>query len=95
MGNTAKGFAASEPVTMLTTDLRRLCNFLKGGNMFPDIKEIEKIRKKYNWQMYQSGISTFREIGELEAKALKSGALAQKYKELIALGISINNSCYG
>ena len=45
--------------------------------------------------MYQSGIKTFREIGELEANALKDGALTQKYKELIALGISINNSCYG
>ena len=63
--------------------------------MFPDINEISKIRKKYNWQMYQSGIKTFREIGELEANALKDGALTQKYKELIALGISINNSCYG
>jgi len=63
--------------------------------MFPDINEIRKIRKKYNWQMYQSGIKTFREIGELEANALKDGALTQKYKELIALGISINNSCYG
>lgn len=63
--------------------------------MFPDINEINRIRKKYNWQMYQSGIKTFREIGELEANALKDGALVQKYKELIALGISINNSCYG
>ena len=45
--------------------------------------------------MSQSGIKTFREIGELEANALKDGALQQKYKELIALGISINNSCYG
>ena len=45
--------------------------------------------------MYQSGIKTFRKMGELEANALKDGKLAQKYKELIALGISINNSCYG
>jgi hypothetical protein len=63
--------------------------------MFPDVDEISKMRKKYNWQMFQSGIKTFREIGEIEAGALKDGALAQKYKELIALGISINNSCYG
>jgi alkylhydroperoxidase/carboxymuconolactone decarboxylase family protein YurZ len=63
--------------------------------MFPSINEINRIRKKYNWQMSQSGIKTFREIGELEANALKDGALTQKYKELIALGISINNSCYG
>ena len=45
--------------------------------------------------MYQSGINTFREIGQVEAHALKDGALAQKYKELIALGISISNKCYG
>jgi AhpD family alkylhydroperoxidase len=45
--------------------------------------------------MHRSGIKTFRELEELEANALKDGALAQKYKELIALGISINNGCYG
>jgi len=63
--------------------------------MFPDIEEIRKTRKKYNWQMSQSSISTFRDMGEVEANVLKDGALAQKYKELIALGISIGNSCYG
>jgi alkylhydroperoxidase/carboxymuconolactone decarboxylase family protein YurZ len=63
--------------------------------MFPDLSEINRIRKKYNWQMSQSGITTFREMGELEANALKDGALKRKYKELIALGISINNTCYG
>ena len=63
--------------------------------MFPDSNEIRKTRKKYNLQMYQSGINTFREIGQVEANTLKDGALAQKYKELIALGISINNKCYG
>jgi alkylhydroperoxidase/carboxymuconolactone decarboxylase family protein YurZ len=63
--------------------------------VFPDIDEIRKTRKKYNWQMYQSGIKTFRELGEVETNALKDGALAQKHKELIALGISIGNRCYG
>ena len=63
--------------------------------MFPDIDEIRKTRKKYNWQMYQSGIETFREMGELETNALKDGALPQRYKELVALGISISNGCYG
>lgn len=63
--------------------------------MFPDVNEIRKTRKKYNWQMYQSGIKTFREMGEVETNALKDGALAQKHKELIALGISISNACYG
>jgi len=63
--------------------------------MFPNINEIKKKRKNYNLQMSQSGIDTFREIGQVEANALKDGALAQKYKELIALGISISNKCYG
>ncbi|MBW2004585.1 MAG: carboxymuconolactone decarboxylase family protein [Deltaproteobacteria bacterium] len=63
--------------------------------MFPNINEIRKTRKKYNWQMYQSGINAFREIGEVEVNALKDAVLAQKYKELVALGISISNGCYG
>ena len=63
--------------------------------MFPNSNEIQKARKKYNLQMYQSGINTFREIGQVEANALKDSALSQKYKELIALGISISNKCYG
>ncbi|MCP4368419.1 MAG: hypothetical protein GY797_09965 [Deltaproteobacteria bacterium] len=50
--------------------------------MFPNINEIKMVRKKYNWQMRQSGIKTFREIEELEVNALKDGALAQKYKLL-------------
>ena len=45
--------------------------------------------------MLRSGIGTFRELEELEANALKDGALARKDKELIALGISISNACYG
>ena len=63
--------------------------------MFPALTDIRKARKKYNWQLYQSGINTFRQVGELEEDALKDGVLAQKYKELIALGISISKSCYG
>ncbi len=63
--------------------------------MFEDVRQIRKLRKKYNTQMLHSGISTFRELGELEASALRDGELARKYKELIALGISISNACYG
>ena len=63
--------------------------------MFPDINEIRKTRKKYNGKMYRSGIKTFRELGDLETSALKDGTLSRKYKELIALGISISNACYG
>jgi alkylhydroperoxidase/carboxymuconolactone decarboxylase family protein YurZ len=63
--------------------------------MFEDVKEIRKLRKRYNTQMYRSGISTFRELGELEAHALCDGELSRKTKELIALGISISAGCYG
>ncbi len=63
--------------------------------MFEDVKEIRELRKKYNAQMFRSGIGTFRELSELEANALRDGALSRKYKELIALGISISNACYG
>jgi len=59
------------------------------------IEEIRKTRKKYDLIMSQSGISAFEELDRLEANALKSGELDQKQKELIALGISISQSCYG
>lgn len=63
--------------------------------MFPDIKEIRKTRKKYNYKMIRSGISSFKELEKLEANALKNGEIPQKFKELMALGISISRSCYG
>ena len=63
--------------------------------MFDDINEIRKTRKKYNQLMFRSGISTFREFEELEANALRDGALPRKHKELVALGISITQKCYG
>ncbi len=63
--------------------------------MFEDVKEIRELRKKYNSQMFRSGINTFRELGELEVHALSDGALSRKHKELIALGISISHGCYG
>jgi alkylhydroperoxidase/carboxymuconolactone decarboxylase family protein YurZ len=63
--------------------------------MFNEITEIRKTRKQYNQLMFRSGIGTFRKFEELEADALKDGALSRKYKELIALGISITQKCYG
>lgn len=59
------------------------------------IEEIRKTRNKYDLIMSQSGISAFEKLDRLEANALKSGELDQKQKELIALGISISQSCYG
>jgi AhpD family alkylhydroperoxidase len=71
-------------------------NFIQGeNNMFEDIKEVRDLRKKYNYKMFTSGVDTFREYEEIEAKALKSGELDQKYKELIGLAISIVSMCYG
>lgn len=63
--------------------------------MFIDTDETRKLRQKYNFQMQKSGIKTFQDMDRIEMEALKSGDLSQKYKELIALGISISNACYG
>jgi len=63
--------------------------------MFPDIEEIRKARKRYNGKLFLSGVETFRKMGEVEEGALQSGTLDRKTKELIALGISMANSCYG
>lgn len=59
-----------------------------------DLHQIRKDGKKYNLQMFRSGISTFRELEDLEAKALADGALSQKYKELIGLAIGIVTSSH-
>jgi alkylhydroperoxidase/carboxymuconolactone decarboxylase family protein YurZ len=45
--------------------------------------------------MQKSGIKTFQDMDRIEMEALDSGALSQKYKELVALGISISKGCYG
>ncbi|HAY40409.1 MAG TPA: hypothetical protein DCY53_14425 [Desulfobacteraceae bacterium] len=63
--------------------------------MFIDTDETRKLRQNYNLQMQKSGIKTFQDMDRIEMEALKSGDLSQKYKELIALGISISNACYG
>jgi hypothetical protein len=66
-----------------------------GGIMFFDTDEIRRLRQKYYLQMQKSGIKTFQDMDRIEMEALESGELSQKYKELIALGISISNACYG
>ena len=63
--------------------------------MFIDTDEIRSLRQKYYLQMQKSGIKTFQDMDKIEMEALESGALLQKYKELIALGISIAKGCYG
>ena len=63
--------------------------------MFIDTDETRRLRQKYNVQMQNSGIKTFQDMDKIEMGALESGALSQKYKELVALGISITKACYG
>ena len=63
--------------------------------MFIDTDETRRLRQKYNLQMQKSGIKTFQDMDRIEMEALESGDLLQKYKELIALGISISKACYG
>ncbi|MBC8434519.1 MAG: hypothetical protein H8D96_21630 [Desulfobacterales bacterium] len=63
--------------------------------MFIDTDETRKLRQKYNLQMQKSGIKTFQDMDRIEMDALESGDLSQKYKELIALGISMSKACYG
>jgi AhpD family alkylhydroperoxidase len=59
------------------------------------IEEIRSVRQKYDRIMSESGVNAFRELDRLEENALQSGRLDRKYKELIALGMSIGQSCYG
>lgn len=62
--------------------------------MFDEIEEIRRTRKLYNLKMLRSGVGTFEELENLAANALREGTLPKKYKELIALGISICEKCY-
>jgi len=62
--------------------------------MFDEIGDIRKTRKRYNLKMFQSGVKMFRDFEEAEGAALQGGALEGKYKELVALGISIVEKCY-
>jgi AhpD family alkylhydroperoxidase len=62
--------------------------------VFDDIADIRETRKRSNHRMFQSGSKVFRAFEEVEAEALRSGALDGKYKELVALGISIAEKCY-
>jgi AhpD family alkylhydroperoxidase len=62
--------------------------------MFDDISDIRPTRKRYNLKVFQSGVKMFRDFEEAEGAALRSGALEGKYKELVALGISMVEKCY-
>lgn len=63
--------------------------------MFKPVDEYRALRKKYNYKMFTSGVATFKEFEELEAKTFAAGELEPKYKELIGLAASIVSLCYG
>jgi AhpD family alkylhydroperoxidase len=62
--------------------------------MFDEINDIRRTRKRINAEMFRSGVDTFRAFEDVEAGALRGGTLDGRYKELIALGISIVEKCY-
>jgi AhpD family alkylhydroperoxidase len=62
--------------------------------MFDNTADIRQTRKRLNGKLFTSGVGAFRAFEDLEADALKDGALSQKHKELIALGISMAERCF-
>lgn len=64
--------------------------------MTDDLGSIRRERKVGNARMYESAAgATFRAVHEVEAQALRDGALPQRTKELVALGIAIAEGCHG
>jgi len=64
------------------------------ADTFESIEAIKEARI-FNLRMFHSGASTFRDFEVLEVDAFQDGALDQKSKEPIALGISICHGRYG
>ena len=56
------------------------------------IQEIQKDRQEAHKYFYEKS-EVYRTIVELEQKTFKDGSLSKKQKELIAIGISLVNSC--
>lgn len=56
------------------------------------IQEIQKDRQEAHKYFYEKS-EVYRTIVELEQKTFKDGHLSKKNKELIAIGISLVNSC--
>jgi len=56
------------------------------------IKEIQKDRAEAHKYFYEKS-EVYRTFVELEQKTFKDGHLLKKHKELIAIGISLVNSC--
>jgi len=56
------------------------------------IQEIQADRREAHQYFYEKS-PVYRTIVELEQKTFKDGHLSKKHKELIAIGISLVNSC--
>ncbi len=56
------------------------------------IREIQKDRQESHKFFYENS-EVYRAFVELEQKTFKDGKLSKKQKELIAIGISLVNSC--
>lgn len=56
------------------------------------IEEIQKDRKEAHKYFYEKS-EVYRTFVELEQKTFRDGKLSKKQKELIAIGISLVNSC--
>jgi len=61
-------------------------------NSSKKISEIQKERKEAHQYFYERS-HVYRTFVELEQKTYRDGNLKKKYKELIAVGISLVNSC--
>jgi AhpD family alkylhydroperoxidase len=62
----------------------------------PDREKIERIistRRWANQKFKESGSRVYRAFLDMESAAYAAGALDKKYKELIALGISVVTNC--
>lgn len=60
-----------------------------------DLAKIEQIQKdrKEAHQFFYERSKVYRSFVEMEQKTFEDGALPKKHKELIAIGISLVNSC--
>lgn len=60
-----------------------------------DIEKIEKIKldRKFSHTFFSQKSSVYKKFTEMEEKTFIDGALSRMHKELIAIGISVVNSC--
>jgi AhpD family alkylhydroperoxidase len=57
------------------------------------LREMTARRKRAHARLFESGSAVYAGFLEMERAAYADGALAKKYKELIAVGISVVENC--